>query len=51
MQIKQLGHERQCGLKGQIVNVPIAVDNTVNILPRNLNDTYVVQLHIKKNVI
>lgn len=50
MQIKQLGHERQCGLKGQVVNVPISIDTTVRALPRTLNETYTIQLHIKRKL-
>lgn len=50
MQIKQLGHERQCGLKGQIVNVPISFDTTIKSLPRSPNDTHVIQLHIKRKM-
>lgn len=50
MQIKSLGHERQCGLKGQVVNVPIPVNTIVNALPRSLNETYTVQLHLKRKM-
>lgn len=50
MQIKQLGYERQCGLKGQIVNVPINVNTNVNLLPRSIDDTYTIQLHIKRKM-
>lgn len=47
MQIKSLGHERQCGLKGQIVNVPIPIDSVVKALPRTLDETCTIQLHLK----
>lgn len=50
MQIKSLGHERQCGLKGQVVNVPIPIDTVVNALPRSLSETYTIQLHLKRKM-
>ena len=33
---------------GQIVNVPVDVNNMVNELPRNLSDDYTFNIHIKK---
>lgn len=50
MQIKKLGFERQCGLKGQIVNVPININTTVEALPRSIQETYTIQLHIKRKM-
>lgn len=50
MQIKQLGFERQNGLKGQIVNVPIDVKTNVEVIPRDLSDTYTIQLHLKRKM-
>lgn len=50
MIIKKLGHERQCGLKGQIVNVPIQCETIVSSLPRSIDDTYTIQLHLKRKM-
>lgn len=50
MQIKSLGYERQYGLCGQIVNVPLNIDSTVQSLPRCLDDTQTIQLHLKKRL-
>lgn len=50
MSIKKLGHERQCGLKGQIVNVPIQCETIVSALPRSMDDTYTIQLHLKRKM-
>lgn len=51
MQIRRLGYEKQYGIKGGVVNVPISVDTTTKTLPRNLNDTYTIMVHIKKRLV
>lgn len=48
MQIRTLGYDKQCGIKGQIVNVPLDVDTTAKILPRNVRDTQTIQLKLKR---
>lgn len=50
MQIRTLGYDKQCGIKGQIVNVPLDVDSTAKILPRNLDDTHTIQLKLKRRL-
>lgn len=50
MQIKSIGFEKQYGLRGQIVNVPIDIDSTVTALPRNVEDSFVIELHIKRKM-
>lgn len=50
MQIKSLGYERQKGLAGQIVNVPIDVDTTVKSIPRSYDELHTIQLHIKRKM-
>lgn len=50
MQIKNIGFEKQYGLRGQIVNMPINIDNTVTLLPRNLEDAYTIEWHIKRRI-
>lgn len=53
MQIKQLGYEKQKGLNGQIVNVPIPISKTIRALPRLNHEMETIQLYIyqTKNVI
>lgn len=46
MQIKQLGYEKQKGLKGQIVNVPIPISKTIRALPRLNHEMETFQLYI-----
>ena len=50
MQIRTLGYDKQCGIKGQIVNVPLDVNSTAKILPRNVQDTQTIQLKLKRRV-
>ena len=44
MNIRSLGRERQVGLHGMIVNVPIDIDKTVNQLPRTFQQSQTIQL-------
>ncbi|KAK3918379.1 Integrin alpha-PS5 [Frankliniella fusca] len=46
MQIRELGYQKQLGLKGNCVNVPIDINKTVTCLPRmdSEDDTLLVQL-------
>ena len=46
MNIRSLGRERQVGLHGMIVNVPINIDKTVNQLPRTFQQTQTIQLQL-----
>ena len=40
----------QYGLKGSVVNVPIDVNTSVNILPRHFNHTYTIQIKLKRQI-
>ena len=42
---KRLG---QLGLKGNVVNVPVSVDEMVNILPRQMNQTQTIQIKLMR---
>lgn len=50
MRIKRLGYEKQYGIKGAVVNVPISIENTTRVLPRNLDDTYTIQFHLRRKM-
>ncbi|KAH7950400.1 hypothetical protein HPB49_023634 [Dermacentor silvarum] len=52
MSTRRLTHgNRQYGIKGQVVNVPIDVQKTVQCLPRNIHDDAAIDLHIKRKLI
>ena len=48
MQIRSLGRDKQYGLRGNVVNVPISVDTSVSVLPRSFDETYTVQIKLKR---
>ena len=50
MNIRSLGRERQHGLHGMVVNVPIDVDKTVNQLPRTFLQSQTIQLQLFRKV-
>ncbi|KAK0158252.1 hypothetical protein PV328_009280 [Microctonus aethiopoides] len=51
MQIRRLRYvEGQYGITGQVINVPVDVNNMVQTLPRNLDDDYCINVHIKKRL-
>lgn len=41
----------QYGILGQVINVPISVRTMVNSLPRNVDDHYAIDVHIKRKMI
>ncbi|GFT15586.1 ATP-dependent DNA helicase [Trichonephila clavipes] len=47
MQIKECSYDRQLGIKGTIVNVPITLNQTVSTLLKNINDTATVHVKLK----
>jgi hypothetical protein len=51
MQIRRLRHEGSYGIVGQVINVPVDVNNTARQLPRRLDDDYAFYVNIKKNPI
>jgi len=48
MRIISLGYERQCGIRGAVVNVPISLPDTVSVLLRTFDSTHVIQVHLKR---
>jgi PIF1-like helicase/Helitron helicase-like domain at N-terminus/Herpesvirus tegument protein, N-terminal conserved region len=50
MQIRSIGSERQCSLKGNIINVPVSVDTSVSVLPRTFDQTFTIQLMLKRKM-
>ena len=46
MNIRSLGRERQHGMHGMVVNVPIDIDKTVNQLPRTFLQSQTIQLQL-----
>ncbi|XP_074109914.1 uncharacterized protein LOC141534454 [Cotesia typhae] len=52
MQIRRLRHVNgQYGIYGQIINVPVSVNNMVKSLPRSVDDDYCINVHIKRKKI
>lgn len=52
MSIRRLTHgSGQYGIKGQVVNVPINVPNTVQCLPRNIPDDVAIDIHLKRRLV
>jgi len=49
MQIRRLRHgQGQYGILGQVINVPVSVNTMVHYLPRELDDDYCINVHIKR---
>lgn len=42
--------EGQYRITGQVMNVPVDVNNMVQTLPRNVDDDYCINVHIKKRL-
>jgi hypothetical protein len=51
MQIRRLWHAGQYGIVGQVINVPVDVNNMVQTLPRQLEDDYAINVNIKRSLI
>jgi hypothetical protein len=48
MQIRRLRHEGSYGTVGQVINVPVDVNNMARQLPRRLDDDYAFNVNIKR---
>jgi hypothetical protein len=52
MQIRRLRHQMGgYGIVGQVIDVPADVNNMVTVLPKQLNDVYSFNVHLKTNLI
>nr|KAF7431628.1 hypothetical protein H0235_004552 [Vespula pensylvanica] len=52
IQIRRLRHvHKQNGIFGQIINIPVSVNNIVRQLPRNIDNDHCINVHIKKKKI
>lgn len=52
MQIRRLRHfQGQYGIYGQVINVPVCVNNMVTKLPRAVDDDCCINIHIKRHLI
>jgi hypothetical protein len=50
MIIQSVGRGRQDKLKGNVVNVPVSVDEMVQILPRTISETKVIQVKLRQRM-
>ena len=50
MQLRELPRGGQLSIKGNIVNVPADVNNTVRVLPRNMDDSETIPLKFKRSL-
>lgn len=52
MQIRRLYQDTGTyKILGQVINIPVEVDNMVKMLPRQLDDDYAINLNIKKHIL
>ena len=50
MQIKELPRRGQYSLKGNVINVPVDIQPTVNCLPRPMDENFTVSAQLKKKL-
>jgi len=50
MRIQKLGIDRQCGLKGNVINIVNPVNKTASILPRNFDDDSILQVMMMRKM-
>ena len=50
MTIRNIGCDRQFGLKGAVVNVPTEVDKTISSIPRAISDLQVIEVNLKRKL-
>ena len=50
MQIRELPRGGQYSLKGNVINVPVDIQPTINCLPRPMDENFTVAIHLKKKL-
>ena len=50
MQIRELPHGGQYSLKGNVINVPVDIQPTINSLPRPMDENFTVAIQLKKKL-
>ncbi|GIY86284.1 ATP-dependent DNA helicase [Caerostris darwini] len=50
MQIRELGRDRQYGIKGSVTNIPNDLHKSVDCLPRKINDSATIYVKLKKRL-
>lgn len=50
MQVRRLRHDFSYGIIGQVINIPVDVQQMVKCLPRQLNEDDVINVNIKRNL-
>ena len=50
MQIRELPRGGQYSLKGNVINVPVDIQPTVNCLPRPMDENFTVAVQLKKKL-
>ena len=50
MQIGELPRGRQYSLKGNVINVPVDIQPTINCLPRPMDENFTVAIQLKKKL-
>ena len=50
MQIRELPRGGQYSLKGNIINVPVDIQTTINNLPRPMDENFTVDIQLKKKL-
>jgi len=50
LQIRSLGVDRQCGLKGNVVHIHNEIDDTVAVLPRRFNEASIIQVQLMRRM-
>ncbi|KAJ2939991.1 hypothetical protein O0L34_g6701 [Tuta absoluta] len=51
MQVRRLRHDFSYGIIGQVINVPVNVQDMVKCLPRQLGEDDVINVNIKRNLV
>ena len=50
MQIRELPRDGQYSLKGNVINVPVDIQPTINCLPRSMDENFTVAIQLKKKL-